>query len=82
MTKFPILNLYRTLFNIGAILVLIAGAVTIASNVSETGFEFRSVASAFFPFLALSVGLAFLAEVIKLALTIEKHLEKIAQGRG
>ncbi len=80
MTKFPILNLYRTLFNIGAVLVILAGVLTTISNLtsSTSGFNLGAFVAGFIPFLGVSVGLAFLAEVIKLALTIESHLDRIA----
>lgn len=81
MSKFPILNLYRTLFNIGAALVLLAGVVTAwgAATSFTRSFNFGLFVGAFIPFLIGAVGLGFFAEVIKLALTIESHLEQIAQ---
>ena len=80
MNKFPILNLYRTLLNIGAVLVLVAGIIATLNEASSGNeFQFGSFVAAILPIIAVSVVLALLAEIIKLGLAIEKHLARIAE---
>jgi hypothetical protein len=80
VSKFPILNIYRTLFNIGAVLVILVGVLTAVGDIRAPGgsFNLGTFVAAFVPFLAVSAVLGFLAESIKLALVIERHLDRIA----
>ena len=77
---FPILNLYRILFHIGALIVLLVGAITVyrEGSASNEGFAMISILMGLIPFIATSTLLVFFAEIIKLGLKIESHLEKIA----
>lgn len=78
--KFPILSIYRILLNIGAILIFIMGVVYIFRDTlsSDEGFSFLSMIVGFVPFFAIASLMAFVAELIKLGLRIEKHLSNIA----
>ncbi len=74
------MNLYRRLFQIGSVLIILIGIVSAVSDATmpEGGSNFLTIIAGFIPFLILSTILLFFAETIKLALTIESHLYKIA----
>ena len=81
MSKFPLLNIYRTLAIIGAILLVIVGVITAigSANVDAyyAGFNFGVFIATLIPFLGAAFGLGVAAEVIALLLEVVDHLEHI-----
>jgi|SRR5664279_586610 len=85
MSKFPLLDTYRTLAVILAVIVVIAGffAALSAATAFEQAFNVGTFIVAWLPFLGGAFSLGVFAELIQLFLNIEDHLEhiKIASER-
>src|SRR4051794_20704886 len=81
MSRFPLLNIYRTLAIIGAILLVIVGVI--ASIRAGTGdpyvqsFDLGVFIGTLIPFLGAAFGLGVAAELILLLLDVVDHLEHI-----
>jgi len=82
MKRFPLLNSYKVLLYVVAVLVLVVGFLISLGNASmsvwgETGFQFGEFLVTFIPFILGAFFLAVSAEVIGLFLTIEERLYQI-----
>jgi hypothetical protein len=82
MNKFPILNFYQNALNILGVIVLVGGFLIALTTSSSLGRSFGGgglivFVSAYLPFLISAIGLGITAEIIKLFLRIEDHLDQM-----
>ncbi len=82
MSKFPMLNLYRTLAIILAVIIIVVGILSAINAASLTAsfnsfsrFDLGTFIIVLLPFLGGAFALGVVAELILLALRIEDHLD-------
>lgn len=81
MSKYPLLNIYRILAIIAAVLIIIVGVIAslrFASSSSYDGsFDLGVFIASVLPFLGAAFGLGVISELISLLFDVVDHLEHI-----